>query len=208
MPDFSIVIERIREDIDRGTDFDARIKRAVEDAIHYYRAVRFGFNTKRKTFTVSSEYTSLTANWIEVDYINVDINDSTRDELTERNVRWVNESNLDPNYSGEPQFFAIENRQLRVSPPPDETYSVHMQYLYDLQDVSVSASDGASNAWTSEGEKLIRMHAVVDLLENYIGGPEAMEDAVRFRARETDELKQLKGRANREQGAGKVEPFL
>lgn len=207
MPGFISVVNRIATDLDRGTAFTARIKQAVEDAIHYHRATRLGFNTKRKTFLVSAEYTSLTANWIETDLLTLELT-GANEPLTEKTSDWIHFERVDPSFSGEPQYFAIQNRQLRLYPPPDRSYSVQMSYLYDLQDVSLSASDSAENAWTNEGMELIRAHAMVDLLENYIDGPEALEKAIRIRQRETAELKQLKRRANREQGAGKLEPFL
>jgi hypothetical protein len=201
------LVSRIRDDINRGSDFDARIKQAIEDSIFYYRNVRLGFNTKRKTFVVAAEYVSLTANWIETDYITLE-RSSYRNALTEKTFHWVNEQNADPNYSSEPIYYAIQNRQLRLFPSPDQSYSVQMSYLYDLQNVSLSASDSASNAWTNEARNLIQMHSAIDLLENYIDGPEAQAKAARLRIRETDELKQLKRRANREQGSGMIEPFL
>jgi hypothetical protein len=207
MSGFATVIARIREDLDRGTDFDSRIKRGIEDAIFYYRAVRFGFNSKRKTFSVSAEYTSLTANWIEADYLTLELSDA-RVKIVEKTPDWINEEMVTPDFTGEPRYFAIQNRQLRLYPPPDQSYSVQMSYLYDLQEVSSSASDSASNAWTGEAEPLIRMHTMVDLLELYVDGPESHSKAERYRLRESEELKQLKRRANREQGAGVIEPWL
>lgn len=213
MPGLSTVVSRIREDINRGTDFDARIKRALEDGIHYYRAIRLGFNSKRKTFLVTSEYSSLTANWIEADYLTLE-RTGTRNPLTEKTQYWINDR-ADPNSSSEPIYYAIQNRQLRLYPSPDQSYSVEMSYLYDLGGVltdgagaEFSATDSFSNAWLGEAEALIRMHATVDLLENFIDGPEAHAKAERLRLREEQELKQLKRRANREQGSGMIEPFL
>lgn len=208
MPGLATVVARIRSDIDRGTDFDGRIKQAIEDAIHYYRGARFGFNTKRKDFVVSAEYTSLTANWLEADVIALERSAAYVNPLIEKPYTWIHSEKRDPDYEAEPQFFAIQNRQLRLYPAPDQTYSLQMSYLYDLQDVSISASDSAENAWLNEGLELIRAHATVDLLENYIDGPDAMAKAERIRLRERQEEKQLKRRANREQGGGMVLPWL
>lgn len=214
MSGLATVVSRIREDINRGSDFDARIKRALNDSIHYYRAVRLGFNTKRKTFLASAEYTSLTANWVETDYLTLE-RSNYRNTLIQKTPDWINEERVSPSYSSEPIYYAIQNRQLRLFPAPDQSYSVEMSYLYDLGGVltddtgaDFSASDSFSNAWLGEAEALIRMHATVDLLENFIDGPEAHAKAERLRLREEQELKQLKRRANREQGSGMIEPFL
>lgn len=207
MAGLATVVTRITTDLDRGTAFDGRVKQAIESAIHYYRAVRFGWNSKRKTFLVSAEYTSLTANWIETDTLALERSAYTN-PLIEKPYLWIHEKKVDPDLTDEPIFYAIQNRQLRLYPAPDRSYSLQMSYLYDLRDVSISASDSASNAWLDEGLELIRMHATVDLLENYVDGEEAHRKAERLRIREQLELKQLKRRANREQGGGFVQPWL
>lgn len=131
MSGLATVVSRIREDINRGSDFDARIKRALNDSIHYYRAVRLGFNTKRKTFLASAEYTSLTANWVETDYLTLE-RSNYRNTLIQKTPDWINEERVSPSYSSEPIYYAIQNRQLRLFPAPDQSYSVEMSYLYDL----------------------------------------------------------------------------
>ncbi len=65
MTGFATIVADIREDVNRGTSYDSRIKKAVENAIKFYRARRYGFNQKTKVFTASTEFASLTANWIE-----------------------------------------------------------------------------------------------------------------------------------------------
>lgn len=215
MPGLASVISRIREDIDRGSAFDARIRRAIDDAIHYYSAVRFGFNSKRSTFLVSSEYTSLTADWIELDTLTLELSSNEVRPLFEKPYPWIHMHHRDASLSDEPLYFAIQNRQLRLWPPPDQTYSVQMSYQYHLGGVlrdgvgaEFSASDSFSNAWLEEAEQLIRHHATADIYENYIDGPEALHKADRCRNQAAMHLRQLKRRANREQGGGMVEPFI
>lgn len=214
MPGLATVISRIRTDLNRGTDFDSRIRLAIHDAIVYYRTERLGFNSKRKTFIVSAEYTSLTANWLEVDTLALERSDYVN-PLCEKTYLWIHDRARDPDFTDEPLHFAIQNHQLRLYPAPDQTYSVQMSYLYDLggvltdnAGVSLSASDSFSNAWLTQGELLIRQHAMADLYENYIDGPESMQKADRCSGQASLHLNQLKRRANREQGGGMVEPWL
>lgn len=210
MAGFLTVIGRISGDLNRGNDatYTARIGEAIREAIYFYRAVRLGWNTKRKTFLVSSEYASFTANWIETDAISLE-RPSYRNRLTEKPWLWIEDRRTNPtSYRSEPQIFAVQNRQLRFYPSPDQSYSVIMSYHYDLVAGITSLSDSFSTTWLTEGEQLIRMHAAVDVLENYIEGDEAYAKAARLRLREEAELKMLKRRANREQSTGMITPFL
>jgi hypothetical protein len=215
MSGLSTVISRIRTDLDRGTAYDSRIRQAIDDAIHYYRAIRFGFNSRRTTFTVTSEYTSLTADWLEVDAVALELSTNEVRPLRERPWPWIHNKARDASLSDEPIDFAIQQRQMRLYPPPDQTYSVQMVYLYDLGGVltdgsgnSLSASDSFSNAWLREGEQMIRLHAQADILINYIKGPEAVADGERCMQMAGALERRLKRRANREQSSGKIEAFL
>lgn len=197
-------IADIRGDLNRDSSFDARIQSALISAIRFYRAHRFGFNSKRKTMVLASEFTSLTANFMEMDYAKLELTGRLK-PLYERTYTWINDRMIDPSLSSEPLYFAIQNRNLRVFPPPDQSYSVQIHYLYDLSDISASTSDTATtNAWFDEGYELIRLHASVEVLEMYIDGPDALQKAQVLRQREADAQKELKRRANREQSSGNI----
>ena len=207
MAGLATVATRILDDINRGTDATARVKRAITDAIFYHRAVRFGWNQKRKTFLVSSEYTSLTANWIEVDSIVLQTNGDELLPLCEKPWSVIEHWQRDEDDTGEPTHFAIQYRQIRLWERPDQSYSVEMAYLYDLVN-AVSLSDSFSTAWLTEGEQMIRLHAQSDVLINYIDGPEAIAKGQLCFQQSQLIMKQLKRRANREQGGGYVQPWL
>ena len=211
MPQLATAVTEIRSDLNRSTDFNDRIRQALQHAVEFYRARRYGFNTKRKTFTVTSEYTSLTANFIEVDSLRLYKSNSIYplDEIT---YTRMNCRARDVSFSSQPEEFALHNRQLRLYPAPDQTYSVEMFYLYDLQNgvtsISLSASDSTSSAWLEEGWLLIKSHAMVEVLEEYIDGPDAQAKADRFRIREVQAENELKRRANREQSSGRIRGVL
>lgn len=209
MAGLATVVGRIQDDLNRGTDFAARIRRAITDAIFYHRSTRFGFNQKRKTFTVSSEYQSLTANWLEIDSLVLHTNGDELLPLHEKPWGVIEHWQRDSDEEDEPTHYAIQYRQLRLWERPDQTYSVEMAYLYDLLPTSdPSLSDSFSTAWLREGEQMIRLHAQGDVLINYIDGPEAIAKGQLCLSQSREIMKQLKRRANREQGGGMIQPFL
>lgn len=204
MATLGAAITAIRGDLNRSTDFDARIQEAIVNAIKFYRARRYGFNTKRSTIVLAGEFTSLSSDFIEIDYAKLEV--GTRLEpLVERTYTWLNEQKRETSFSSEPIWFAIQERQLRVYPPPDQSYSTQIHYLYDLTGISLSTSDTTTtNAWLDEGYEVIRLHATVEVLEMYIDGPEAQAKADRMRLREIEAERELKRRANREQSSGSI----
>lgn len=209
MTGFATLVADVAEDINRGTSFNTRIKKALANAIKFYRARRYGFNQKTKIFISNTEFTSLTANWLEFDSLYID---TTAGILVLEETNWgvLHEgSNGRPaGFTKKPTRYAVQNRLLRCDSPPDITYSFHMSYLYDLQEISISSSDSASNAWTNEGYELIKTHAMVDVLENFIAADEELQKVAILRNREAQVEKELKRRANQEQGSGKITPWM
>src|ERR1041384_1117477 len=204
MPTLGAAIAAIRGDINRSTDFDARIQEAIVNAIKFYRARRYGFNTKRSTIVLAGEFTSLSTDFIEMDYAKLEVGSRLK-PLVERTYTWINEAKTDASFSSEPVWFGLQERLLRVYPSPDQSYSVQLHYLYDLTGISLSTSDTTtSNAWLDEGYEVIRLHATVEVLEMYIDGPEATAKADRMRLREIEAERELKRRANREQSSGSL----
>lgn len=206
MSTFGNMVSRIRSDLDRGSDFDSRIKQAIEDAIKFYRARRLGFNMKRATTsTVSStEFYALPLDFLEVDTLRLLEDSSYYNRMEEVTFAWLDDVSVNQTHTSTPKKFAVQNRELRLYPIPDTAYTLQMSFLYDLAGVSASASDAATNAWMTEGEELIRLHATADLLENYIGGQESMLAAQVLQNRENRVYGELKRRANREQSTGRI----
>lgn len=208
MSGYATFVAEIAEDLNRGSDFHARIRRAIHSAIEHYKAKRFTFNEARTTATSSAEYLSLSFAWIELDSVRVEDDSGFWNPVIAKSFDFIEHRSRDPNDSDEPVYYAEYGQQLRFWPIPDRTYSFQVAYHAELTSISLTASDSASNAWINEGRELIRCHALVDLLELYIDGPEAMQKASILRGRESQEFNRLKSRANRQQGTGHVEPFL
>lgn len=210
MPTLGELVVRIREDLDRGDDYDARIRRAISDAIRFYRGTRLGFNIKRAYATLrpDQEYVSLPTDWVEADLLRLDQEDR-RDILDEVTYDWIDEENEYARDRGRPMKWAVQHRTLRLYPTPDQTYTLMFSFQYELKDVSASASNDAMNPWIDEAEELIRKHAMGELLVTYIGGEESIRlgRAYRLECQEVI-LPRLEAEAAREQASGKIKPWL
>jgi hypothetical protein len=210
MSTFGRMVERIREDLDRGSDFDSRIKQAICDAIVYYQTSRLGFNTKRARALITSgmEMLALPTGWVEADYLRLE-DDGDRIPFKEVTYDWIEDRRENENDRGPPEKYAIQHRELRLWPIPDRSYTLVFSFQYELPEVSISASDDATNAWMTEGEQLVRFYAQGDVLINYIGGQEAIDKGLMLQSKaENSVLPKLEARAAREQSAGRVRGFM
>lgn len=210
MPTFGRMVERIREDLDRGSSFDNRIKQSIVDAIAFYRTRRLPFNSKtsRALLTSGQELVSLPLDWITADTLRLE-EARNREPLEAVTYDWMEENALADDDRGTPEKFAVQHRQLRVYPTPDRSYTLVLSFQYDLRNVSLSASDDATNAWTEDAEELIRKHAMSDLLVLYVDGTENIAKGQLLRRECSDEiLPTLESMAARQQTSGRVRPFL
>lgn len=210
MSTFGTMVERIREDIDRGTDFDTRIKNAICDAIVYYQTSRLGFNTKRARALITSgmEMLSLPLDWVEADYLRLE-DDGQRIPFDEVTYGWIEDRRENDDDRGMPSKYAIQHREMRLWPIPDHSYTLVFSFQYELGGISICASDATTNAWMTEAEQLIRTWAMGDVLINYVDGPEATDKGLMLQAKaENTYLPKLEARAAREQSAGRLQGFL
>lgn len=208
------VVAKIREDVNRGSDFDDRIKRAIADAIFSYRAKRVGFNIKRARATLLSgmEYVSLPTDWIEADFMQ--LKDGTRrEELDEVTYDWIEDERGPTDERAEPYKYALQNRTLRLYPIPDRTYTLMFSYQFEFKNISRSSSDNTSSPWLTEGEECIRTKATADVYK-YIGGQEALQLSAlhKMEAEGPDGdgglIAKLEAQAAREQSSGKIKGYL
>lgn len=197
----------ILDDIDRGSAYDARVKRAIFDAIDSYADKRLSFNTKKTTFDIRDEYEDFPTDWLDTDYLTL-LTSTERRPLCEKTFKWIESRRQDLSCSDEPIVYAVQNGQIRLYPPPDETYSVEISYQYDLRAGADSLSDSFSTAWLKQGKALIRAEALAELYEFYIQGPESMEMADRYRREAARRYKKLKSKSNKAESTGRVQPFL
>jgi hypothetical protein len=202
---------RIRNELNRGTTYDADIRAAIESAIQYYRSRRFVWNQKRAYTSTSAgqEYYVLPSDCLEIDMIRITYTSGDfTDPLDEVTYRWIEDHRHNVNYRSEPEKFAMQGEDLRLWPVPDNAYRLDMTFLYEDNTVSASASDGATSSWMTTGEEMIRMRAKADVLANVIRGPQAEREADRATLRERDVYKQERRRANRLNSSGHLRPHL
>lgn len=210
MPSFGQMVGRIREDLDRGSNYDTRIKQAIVDAIRFYRTNRLPFNTKRSRAVTqpSQEYYPLPLDWIEADFLRLET-DGVRNPIRAVTYDWIEDHNRNDGNTGRPLKYAIQSYELRLYPVPDRSYTLALSFLYDLQSVSLSASDDVTNAWTDEAEELIRKHAMSDLKVNYVGGADQIAEGQLLRRECSDEiLPVLVSKAARQNSSGRMRAFI
>ena len=209
MATFGSTITRILSDLNRG-DISDRAKTAIVEAIDFYAARRFAFNTTRSSTSTQTavEYISLPTNWVELDYLRLEEDGNQTTVLDEKNTDWMDERGTGSADLGEPVAYAISQRSLRLWPIPDASYSIQLSYQCLLPEVSISASADATNAWLTEGFQVIYNHAMADLLGTYIRGDEAIAGAAVHQEREQYAVRELERRANREQGTGHLRGCL
>lgn len=209
MSNFGVMVETIRDDINRGSAYDSRIKKAIESAIKVYRSQRFWFNTQRATAGTLAgyEFIPLPDDCIEIDHMRVTDSSNDSDSMTEVTYEWI-EDHRDADDTGEPWKFAVHQNQIHLYPVPDGAYTLTMTYHRDLTEVSASASDAATNAWMTDAEEMIRMRAMADLYQVHLRGPESRQTAQDLRSRAGEVFTELKRRTNRLLSSGRVRQSL
>lgn len=198
---------RIATDLTR-TDLTSQIANAVSDAIAFYQAERFWFNTSRaltfSTVASTSDYDSGTslatgvtcADLIRIDAVFAALGTSMipldRDDPADFEL-------LNNVSNGFPCVFTYVDQTLRLWPTPNTAYSVRIYGHYTL----AAPGDNGSNAWTTDAEELIRSHAKLllytDLLEDADG-------AARMSAKVPVLLNRLRGISSSRSSTGIIQP--
>lgn len=196
---------RISNELNRG-NLTTFIQDAILSALKFYRRQPFRWNIARTQTTLSDgvEFYSLPSDFIEA-YSIVLEDGNEREMMAERSYFWVEQTKQFSDYESRPYVYTIQNDEFRVYPVPDQSYTVVMNYVYELDEPT---SDGATNSWFTDGEELIRTHAKVDILENVVRGQESLQEAQILRGREQEILMQLRREYKRSQSSGKITPRL
>ena len=156
---FGTMVARINREI-RRDGLTADVKDAIVDAIHYYEGERFSFNETSAVVvtTASSPYlSSLPSGLIQLDEVEIDQGGS-RHHLDPWPYERLTAAD-NGNSTGPPYQYALYQGNMRLYPVPDQAYSIHLSYQVELSEVSASASAGATNAWMTDAEALIRSRA-------------------------------------------------
>lgn len=208
MPDFATMQARIADELARS-DLIAQIPRAILSAIQHHERRRFPWNEAAGTFQTvvgqewygAADFPDL-ANCAAVDAMSIRIGGTSWDEVRQRAIAWL--EYMADDVTGDPTDFAFYGARLRFYPIPSEVRTVRMLYLRKLPAL---ASGSDTNAWTEDGEELIRLRAKVDLLENVIREAESFNEAARLRAREMEILSAITVEANRRAASGVITAY-
>lgn len=208
MSDFGTMQDRIGGELKRP-ELDTFIKDAILSALQFYKRKRFNWNSKRAKLPLvrNVEYYQLPSDFIESDTMVLESYGDELDFQEQRSHHWLDREKEWDGYRSRPCVYSVQNYELRMYPVPDRSYTILMSYVYELPDISASASDTASNAWMVEGEELIRLHAKIDMLMNVIRGPESFQEAAMLEHREQTVFKQLDKEYKRANTSGRLIPW-
>ena len=208
MSTFGTMQDRIGEEL-RRQELDVEIRRAIVSSLAFYKRKRYNFTLKRATLptVAGQEYYQLPSDFIESDTVVLRSSGEELDFQEERTHHYIDRNKEWSGYKSRPDIFAVQTYELRLYPVPDRSYTILMSYVYELPDISASASDTATNAWMTEGEELIRTHAKIDMLINVIQSPESFQYAGVLKAQEKLVEKALDRQHKRAQSSGRLTPW-
>lgn len=155
MSTFLQVRNRIKDDINR-TDIDSQINREIVAAIRHYRTFPTWFNEKTTTLSASLAYVALPTDFVQDDQLYIVI--SGYDLPLEKWI-WTEIFDQRPSSGGRPGAYCIYGDRFEFNRSCDQVYTLISRYIYDLPEISLSATDAATNEWLISGEDLITYRA-------------------------------------------------
>lgn len=118
---------------------------------------------ERTTLSVSSQYTSLPADFMA--FISATLSDTTprrMEGLSRSQIQEMRELNDDT--AGKPQYFCITGGQMEVYPTPDSTYSVDLEY----RTIPDALSDSNTTNWISTYHPSIYLYGALSHAAPYL----------------------------------------
>lgn len=210
MSDFQTLKARVADEMKRGelTACATAVQNAVLDAIAFYRSRRFPWNEfdgELKTTVASTTAVTLSTTAApkirDIDSIKITIN--SRDYILKPRTWRELDAADSGQFFGYPEYYAIHANQIRMYPPPAGAYVLRLAGLQDLVEPSAGSSADFSNAWTTDGEELIRLKAKANLFSNELRFAEEAEYMMNRAQRVYREItKETRGR----QSAGRTRP--
>jgi hypothetical protein len=159
---------------------------AINSAVAFYRPQRFWFTEgttdlplgTQGSVVLSSEFPDS----ITFDNVRIADDSGTFVPITQQN--WA-DFQLHESMTALPTHWALHHGLLHVWPYNNSTRTLQVDW-HGL--MTMTACDSSSCVWTNEAEELIRLHAKVDLCENFL---QDLPAADRHRGREGTVLNQL-----------------
>jgi hypothetical protein len=178
--DYAALQARIADELNRS-DLTSQIALEIASAIRHYERQRFWFNEVRDTSLVTvPNVASIAAPTTMVEGLRLDLNYGTHLYPLEYEAwkDFEDYGGADTGFTpGVPQRYGYFADQFWFLPVPDQAYSLTLSGVERLADL-VNGSD--SNAWTTDGEELIRMRAKQAVRINYLDHQGAIQQAMTF----------------------------
>lgn len=214
MTTLAVMKQRIADELARS-DLNAMIAYAITDAIDAYQSRRFHFNELRDVlFTTSDgqEWYDVSdsehiPNLMAIDSVRVAI-DSTFWELCRKTPEELESWQVTPP-EGQPTSYTYFNQQIRLYPIPNDDWEVTVTAHVKVDE---PASDAETyNPWMTDAARLIRARAKLNLARNVNASgidPGFSPSALAiFKDEEDDAFNELKSRAAKQIGTGKIAPY-
>lgn len=155
MATYGAVVNRIIEELPRSdSSITAIVSQNLLSAIDFYTTDRFWFNEKQTTLTTSSSlaYYAWPTDLLEIDSVVVFDTGGTTYELEPMDFKSMNALDGGTTF-GRPIWYSTYNKQFRLYPRPDATYTFVVSHQYAPATLSATTE---SNVWTTEAESMIR----------------------------------------------------
>lgn len=207
MSDYGTMQSRIADELARS-DLTTQIQRSIQSAIKFYERRRFYFNEAITTFsTVAAQEYYGTAdnaeipNIIEIDTLKLTANGSSY-LLDPQDWQYIDEVSNSATASGDPTDYCYYRQEIRLYPIPDAVRTVTMSFVKRLPALP---ANGDTNAWMTDAEELIRIHAKRDLFVHVIRD---FDEAAAMAEIEPEVLSVLDGETTKRISPGRLRPTL
>ncbi len=186
MSTYANLVTRIADELLTGaTITTAQIKLEILSAIAHYEREHWWFDEAQTTLTTTAAQATANsfppADWIESD--SLDLTYAGHPYPLEK-MHWdwyVSIAGRDTTVGrAPPGRYVVYQQLLYLYPVPDATYNILMSYQKKLATLS---ADADTNAWTNEGEELIRVRARQALRINYANDQTALSLAASMAGR-------------------------
>ena len=207
MSTYGVMQARIQDELVRP-DLSANIRSSIKGAIRFYESEFFYFNDGRSTINTvtGQEYYGVPSDYIKPLTMTLTTSNYTY-ILSPRTHAWMEENSTNENWTGRPEAYCFFAGQVRLYPIPNASdYRLEMAYIKTLGEISATASDSATNAWMTDAEEVIRLHAKVDVMQNVIREAEVNQEAAMLVQREERIADRLRYESSSRRATGRLKP--
>ena len=167
---FGAIKQRVSDEMKRGelSVSSTAVQQSVIDAIRYFETRRTWFNEAvDATITTTPDAATLSSiptGIVKIDSFTLSIN-SNKYALEVMDYKTMDTMDTGQ-WSGYPEYYTFYADKIRLYPPPNATYTATISFIKRLDEVTISATANASNAWVVEAESVIRKRAKGELFQN------------------------------------------